>query len=136
MSSETSIRDALLAAAEAARARAYAPYSHFTVGAAVMLNDGTIVAGCNVENASYSLSICAERVAMWAAVAQGGRDFAGLALSLAQGSPCGACRQVMSELCRPDMPVWVQTDDGEIRQFTVEELLPVAFTTDDLGRPV
>ncbi|NPA91056.1 MAG: cytidine deaminase [Chloroflexi bacterium] len=123
----------LLAAAQAAREKAYAPYSHFHVGAAVMLSDGTIVQGCNVENASYGLSVCAERVALWSAVAQGRRDFVGMALVVASGSPCGACRQVMSELCPPDMPVWVQTDDGEVRRYTVAELLPDAFHPHDLG---
>ncbi len=125
-------RDTLLAAAREARQRAYAPYSHFHVGAAVLLSDGTVVHGCNVENASYGLSVCAERVALWSAVAQGRRDFVAMALVVPSGSPCGACRQVMSELCPPDMPVWIQTDDGTIKMFTVAELLPHAFHPNDL----
>ncbi len=129
----TTIRERLLAAAREGAARAYAPYSHFPVGAAVMLPDGTIVIGCNVENASYGLSVCAERVALWSAVAQGYRDFVAMAVIVPSGSPCGACRQVMSELCPPDMPVWVETEDGTVREFTVAELLPAAFRREDLG---
>ncbi len=129
------MRDRLLAAAQEARKRAYAPYSHFHVGAAVLLRDGTIVAGCNVENASYGLSVCAERVALWSAVAQGRRDFVAMGLALARGTPCGACRQVLSELCPPDMPVWILTDDGAIREYTVAGLLPAAFDAADLASP-
>lgn len=130
---EEAMRDRLLTVAREARTRAYAPYSHFHVGAAVMLSDGSVVSGCNVENASYGLSVCAERVALWSAVAQGRNDFIGMGLVVASGSPCGACRQVMSELCPPDMPVWVETEDGTVRRFTVAELLPAAFRRDDLG---
>ncbi len=129
---ESEMMEKVLQAAEEARHRAYAPYSHFHVGAAVMLSDGTIVQGCNVENASYGLSVCAERVALWSAVAQGRRDFVAMGLSLANGTPCGACRQVMRELCSPDMPVWVRTDDGQVRKYTVAELLPDAFSSTDL----
>ncbi len=132
---ETDIEEKVLRAAEEARQRAYAPYSHFHVGAAVMLSDGTVVQGCNVENASYGLSVCAERVALWSAVAQGRRDFVAMGLSLANGTPCGACRQVMRELCPPDMPVWVRTDDGHVRKYTVVELLPDAFSSTDLTEP-
>ncbi len=129
---ESTMRERLLVAAREARERAYAPYSHFHVGAAVMLADGSVVSGCNVENASYGLSMCAERVALWSAVARGHRDFVGMALIVPSGSPCGACRQVMSELCPPDMPVWVETEDGTVRRFTVAELLPAAFRPEDL----
>ncbi len=127
------VRDSLLQAAEGARQHAYAPYSRFHVGAAVLLSDGSIVTGCNIENASYGLTVCAERVALWSAVAQGRRDFAGMALVVPNGTPCGACRQVLSELCPPDMPVWVRTDDGHVREYTVAQLLPDAFRPDDLG---
>ena len=130
---ENMMRSQLLAAAREAQRRAYAPYSDFHVGAAVMLSDGTIITGCNVENASYGLSVCAERVALWSAVAQGRHDFVAMALIVPSGSPCGACRQVMSELCPPDMPVWVETEDGSVREFTVAELLPAAFRREDLG---
>lgn len=129
---ENMMRSQLLAAAREAQRRAYAPYSDFHVGAAVMLSDGTIITGCNVENASYGLSVCAERVALWSAVAQGRHDFVAMALIVPSGSPCGACRQVMSELCPPDMPVWVETEDGAVRKFTVAELLPAAFRPEDL----
>ncbi len=129
---ETTMRDALLVAAENAATRAYAPYSQFHVGAAVMLSDGTIVQGCNIENASYGLSVCAERVAIWSAVAQGRQDIVGMGLIVPKGTPCGACRQVMSEFCPPDMPVWVQNADGTVHRFTVAELLPAAFVPGDL----
>lgn len=129
---KNNVRDKLLVAAQRARERAYAPYSRFSVGAAVMLSDGTIIEGCNVENASYGLSVCAERVALWAAVAQGRRDFVAMGLAVASGTPCGACRQVMRELCPPHMPVWVLTDDGKVREFTVADLLPAAFEAKDL----
>lgn len=124
----------VLAAAQEARQRAYAPYSRFRVGAAVMLSDGVVIQGCNVENASYGLSVCAERVALWAAVAQGRHDFIAMGLAVASGTPCGACRQVLSELCPPDMPVWVMTDDGAVQAFTVAQLLPAAFDASDLDR--
>lgn len=130
------VQEQLVRAAQAARERAYAPYSRFPVGAAVMLSDGSIVQGCNVENASYGLSVCAERVALWSAIARGRRDFIAMALAVASGTPCGACRQVLSELCPPDMPVWIVTDDGEVRQFTVAQLLPAAFDASDLGPPL
>ncbi len=130
---ETIIRERVLAEARRARERAFAPYSHFHVGAAVMLSDGSVVSGCNVENASYGLSVCAERVALWSAVAQGRRDFVAMGVIVPNGTPCGACRQVMSELCPPDMPVWVENGDGSVRRFTVAELLPAAFRPEDLG---
>ncbi len=129
---EVQMRDALLAAAREARKHAYAPYSHFHVGAAVMLSDGTVVQGCNVENASYSLSICAERVALWSAVAQGRRDIVAMGLVVPSGTPCGACRQVLSELCSPDTPIWIESADEGIRRFTVSDLLPAAFAPRDL----
>src|ERR1700756_2574607 len=93
-------REQLLAAARFARERAYAPYSQFRVGAAVETEDGTIVTGCNVENASYGLSICAERTAIVSAVAQGYRVFRAVAVAGPEGvttSPCGACRQFIAE---------------------------------------
>ena len=136
MSDEGETRDLLIAAAERAREHAYAPYSQFPVGAAVMTGSGEVVTGCNVENASYGLSVCAERVALWRAVAQGHRDLAGLAIVVASGTPCGACRQVLSELCDPAMPVWVKTDAGSVRRFTVAELLPAAFQAEDLAEHV
>jgi cytidine deaminase len=118
--------------AVAARQRAYAPYSNYSVGAAVLTADGTIVIGCNVENASYPATICAERVALTAAVAQGYRDFVAIAVAtLNGGTPCGICRQVMAEL-GPAMTVYISDAAGKFQTTTVTELLPGAFRGDSL----
>lgn len=124
--------DPLMQLAQAAAQRAYVPYSKFRVGAAVEV-DGKTYTGCNVENASYGLTVCAERVTMFTAIAAGNRRVERLAVTCVDASqdqgpdsrmPCGACRQVMSELMGPDAEVLV---DGAGR-FTVRELLPRAFT--------
>lgn len=118
----------LVAHALTARQRAYAPYSHYLVGAAVLAEDGTVVLGCNVENAAYPATICAERVALTAAVAQGHRHFRAIAVATRDGgSPCGTCRQVMAEL-GPDMDVFVSDAQGNFRHTTVRALLPESFT--------
>ena len=123
--------DALVLQARAAAERAYAPYSKFRVGAALVAGGRTFL-GCNVENASYGLTLCAERVAMFAAVAAGQRPIERLAVSCPDAAPdlgadgrmpCGACRQVMAELLAPDAVVDV---DG-VGQFTLAELLPHPF---------
>jgi cytidine deaminase len=124
--------DPLLVAARDARERAYAPYSHFQVGAAVLTKDGRQFSGCNVENAAYGLCNCAERTALFAAVAAGCRpgDFAALAVIAdcpGPVSPCGSCRQVMAELCDEDMPVLLGNLRGDSRQTTVAALLPGSF---------
>ncbi|WEN16353.1 cytidine deaminase [Rhodanobacter sp. AS-Z3] len=125
--------DDLLALARTAREQAYAPYSKFFVGAAVLTRDGRRFSGCNVENAAYGLCNCAERTALFSAMAAGCKpgQFAVLAV-LADTpepvSPCGACRQVMSELCGPDMPVLLGNLHGATRQTTVANLLPDSFT--------
>ncbi len=118
----------LLAAARGARERAYAPYSDFHVGAAVETEEGAIIAGCNVENASYGLSICAERVALTRAVAEGHRAFRWIAVAGPEGAdttPCGACRQFMAEF-NADMHVTFTTSDGVV-ETTLTKLLPHAF---------
>ena len=120
---------ALRDAAEAARLRAYAPYSGFRVGAALETGAGTIVMGCNVENASYGLTICAERNALAAAVTAGHVEFRRLALvsdAPEPISPCGSCRQVLMEF-GPDMVVESWAGD-EVRRWTMAELLPDAFS--------
>jgi cytidine deaminase len=127
--------EALFSAARAAREKAYAPYSHFAVGAAGILEDGTIVRGCNVENASYGLGVCAERHVVAAAVLAGRPRLAGLALvadAASPVSPCGACRQVLSEVCSPGLPIRSQTLQGEQAEYTLGELLPHAFDAEAL----
>ncbi len=120
--------NALLAAAHEAREHAYAPYSKFAVGAALQAQDGHVITACNVENASYGLSMCAERNAVFAAVARGMRDFSAIAVAGPAGvltSPCGACRQVLAEF-NPNMTVIFSTPDGA-QISTVSELLPHSF---------
>lgn len=128
----------LLAQAEAARARAYAPYSNFQVGAALLDADGTVHPGCNVENASYPAGICAERVALGAAVARGARHFVAIAVAGPPDvaiTPCGICRQALSEFS-PDGALRVITrgPDGAPRGTTIGVLLPGAFGPDHLDR--
>ncbi|TAL86787.1 MAG: cytidine deaminase [Rhodanobacter sp.] len=123
----------LMALARSAREHAYAAYSGFQVGAAVRTHDGRTFNGCNVENAAYGLCNCAERTALFSAVAAGCKpgEFAALAViadSPEPVSPCGACRQVMAELCGGTMPVLLGNLDSESRQTTVAQLLPGAFT--------
>ena len=124
--------DGLLALARSAREQAYAPYSHFRVGAALLTRDGRRFGGCNVENASYGLCNCAERTALFNAIAAGCQpgDFAALAVIADTEdpvSPCGACRQVMSELCDGAMPVLMASLSGDTQQSTVAALLPGWF---------
>ena len=107
--------------------KARAPYSNYHVGAAVETNDGRVFGGCNVENSSYSLSNCAERTALFTAVAEGKYDFKALAVATKNGgSPCGACRQVIWELCGK-IPVYICDSNGLIFETTSEALLPNPF---------
>ncbi|MNI23888.1 Cytidine deaminase [compost metagenome] len=127
----------LLEHALEARTRAYTPYSHFNVGAALLGEDGHVYLGCNIENAAYGPTNCAERTALFSAIAVGQtpRTFKAIAvIGDTEGpiAPCGVCRQVMVELCQPDMPVFLGNLKGEIVQTTVSELLPGAFTQKDL----
>ena len=121
---------ALLAMARQARVQAYAPYSRFLVGAAVLCADGTVFTGCNVENASYGLSMCAERVAAGKAVAAGYRRFTAVAV-VGSGptatAPCGACRQVIAEFA-PDCPVYCAGEGGGELHTTMAALLPHQFS--------
>lgn len=126
----------LVAAARRARARAYAPYSRFQVGAALLTDDGTVFVGANVENSSFGLTICAERAAVVSAVANGYRRFRALALVAGRGepaSPCGACRQVLHEFA-PDLPIRLVSADGRTRDVRLGELLPLGFGHRDLKR--
>ena len=126
--------DHLLALAAEAAANAHVPYSHFAVGAALRAKDGTIYTGCNVENASYGLTICAERNAVARAVAGGARRFDAIAVVTENGvTPCGACRQVLAEF-GPEIAVIVADAAGNRRIYTLNELLPDAFTPEHLDR--
>jgi cytidine deaminase len=124
--------DELVALAKEARRNAYAPFSNFAVGAALLAKSGQVYSGCNVENASYGLSICAERVALFKAVAAGEREFVAIAVVTETGAtPCGACRQVLREF-GGDLRVIVANLKGERRVYTLEELLPHSFTAQQL----
>jgi len=126
--------DKLIASAAAARERAYAPYSNFKVGAALKGKSGRVYAGCNVENAAYGPSMCAERTAIFKAVSEGEREFEAIAIVTENGaSPCGSCRQVMMEFA-PDMAVIIADTQGQARFTTVRALLPDGFTPEHLPR--
>ncbi len=125
----------LIELAKEARKRAYVPYSRFAVGAALLTKDGKVYSGCNIENAAYSLCRCAERTALFKAFSEGDRDFQMLAVVCDANrpcSPCGACRQVIAELCPQDMKVVLTNMKGDILETTVAELLPGAFCMEDL----
>ncbi len=123
----------LIKKAEQVRHNAYARYSKFKVGAALRAADGRVFAGCNVENASYGLSICAERVAVYNAISSGVREFTHLALvadSPTLCSPCGACRQVLTEIA-PDIDVIMANLSGDVEIISLKELLPKSFSLKD-----
>lgn len=115
--------------------RAYVPYSKFPVGAALLTKDGEVYGGCNIENASYGLSNCAERTAIFKAVSEGVTSFDYLVVTGNTEhpiSPCGACRQVLAEFCEADMPVLLTNKKGNIKETTVAGLLPGAFQSGDM----
>ncbi|VXB82675.1 cytidine/deoxycytidine deaminase [Bacillus sp. 349Y] len=121
--------------AKAARELAYVPYSRFQVGAALLTKDGKVYRGCNIENAAYSMCNCAERTALFKAYSEGDKDFSMLAVvadTKRPVPPCGACRQVISELCPKDMRVVLTNLNGDVQDLTVAELLPGAFSPEDL----
>jgi cytidine deaminase len=121
--------DALLAAARAARLQALAPFSHFQVGAALETEDGHVITGCNVENATYGLTMCAERVAMFKAISEGHRRFVRVAVvadTKAPTPPCGACRQILWEL-GGDLEVILANLSAETGRFQMRDLLPLPF---------
>ena len=124
--------------AEAARNRAYVPYSHFTVGAALLTKSGKVYLGCNIENAAYGAVMCAERTAFFTAICEGERDF--VAIAVAGGregeagdvcAPCGICRQVMAEFCTSDFEI-VLGPESDIKVYRLDEILPLSFTKDNL----
>lgn len=125
----------LVEEAKKAREKAYVPYSKFGVGAALLTSEGKVYHGCNIENAAYSMCNCAERTALFKAFSEGERDFVSLAVIADTDrpvSPCGACRQVISELCPNTMKVVLANLKGDIEIVTIEQLLPGAFSPEDL----
>ena len=122
--------EALIEQAKAAKEQAYAPYSGFSVGAALLCADGSVYTGCNIENASYGAAVCAERTAVFKAVSEGKREFVMLAIisdSESFTAPCGICRQVLAEFCPDEMPILMCDRNGAYRTQTLKELLPEAF---------
>jgi cytidine deaminase len=125
---------ALMAEAVLARRRAYAPYSRFPVGAALLAKDGRVFHGCNVENVSFGLTICAERNAVWQAINEGAREFVAIAVTARDGRgapPCGSCRQVLHEFA-PNAWVYWRDARGRILKRRLTELLPSAFRLEEL----
>lgn len=126
--------DKLIGLAAQAMAHAYAPYSGFHVGAALLCADGTVYTGCNIENASYGATNCAERTAFFKAVYDGHRSFSAIAICGGLGgkisdfcAPCGICRQVMAEFCHGDFQIHLGGPEGRVQSFTLSQLLPGAF---------
>ena len=131
-------KEELVLKAKEARELSYSPYSHFAVGAVVETKDGEVFLGANVENSAYPLCMCAERNALYNAYMHGytKEDLAALALiadTEKPCSPCGACRQVLSELFPDTAPIYMANMKGEIQESNVQELLPFAFSEEDLG---
>ena len=122
----------LVRLAQEARKNAYAPYSHYDVGAALLTAAGQVFTGCNVENAVYPLCTCAERAAIVKAVSEGQREFSAIAIATRNGgSPCGACRQVLREFA-PHLRVLLVDEGRHIRQYTLDQLLPDSFGPESL----
>lgn len=133
-------REALIAAAFQAREKAYVPYSHYAVGAAVLTPQGRIYTGCNIENASYGATVCAERTAIFRAVSEGERSITGIAITGGREGeapedfayPCGICRQVLKEFAGEELTVLVAKSQREYEAYTLEALLPHGFGGDSL----
>ncbi|MCA1063440.1 cytidine deaminase [Rossellomorea sp. AcN35-11] len=126
----------LIQEAKLAREKAYVPYSKFKVGAALLSKDGKVYHGCNIENAAYSMCNCAERTALFKAYSEGDKDYSMIAVvadTARPVPPCGACRQVISELCPKEMKVVLTNLKGDVEELTVAELLPGAFSPEDLN---
>ncbi len=128
----------LIALANEARGCSYSPYSGYRVGAAVLTKSGKVYTGCNIENAAFSATVCAERTAIFKAVSDGEREFTKIAIVGGKDgeisplcAPCGVCRQVMSEFCGGDLILVLGTPDN-FREFTLAELLPLSFSGDEL----
>ena len=132
---ESQIKE-LVKTALSMRKMSYTPYSHFNVGAALLGADGKIYTGCNIENASYTPTNCAERTAFFKAVSEGVKDFTAIAIAggkedakeLDYSPPCGVCRQVMSEFCKDDFKIILVKSETEYKEYTLTEILPERFT--------
>ena len=131
-------KEELVALAEEAMTHAYVPYSGYKVGAALLTADGRVYQGCNIENASYTPTVCAERTAFFKAVYDGVRDFNAIAVVGGKNGiitgffpPCGVCRQVMREFCRDDFTIYLGGAAGEIKTLTLRDLLPYSFSASE-----
>ena len=132
----------LIEMALAARRNAYIPYSHYAVGAAVLTEDGCVYTGCNIENAAFSATICAERTAIFKAVSEGHRTLSRIAIAAAPegedapfsacGAPCGVCRQVMAEFAGEGFTILLARSTDDYDSYTLPQLLPLSFTSKDL----
>jgi len=134
---EKAIKEKLISLAVEARKASYSPYSKYPVGAAILTASGKTYTGCNIENSSFGLTICAERTAIFKAVSEGERKITAIAIAAKASSPCGACRQVLSEFAAPEIPViFVNLKDSgekEIEDHTLGELLPCSFNQEEAG---
>lgn len=125
----------LFEVAQEAMKNAYAPYSHYTVGAAIICDDGQIYSGVNIENASYGLTNCAERTAIFKAISEGHQHVSRIVIingTKELSKPCGACRQVMSEFMGPEDIVYLANCQNDFKEFTFKEILPLAFSDKDM----
>ena len=125
----------LIEKAKKAMENAYAPYSGYKVGAALLCADGTVYTGCNIENAAYSPTVCAERTAIFKAVSEGHRDFSAIAVCGGKNGvisgffpPCGVCRQVLREFCEDSFPLYLAGPENTFRSYTLSQLLPESFS--------
>ena len=126
--------------AKEAMKNSYAPYSNYNVGAALLTKNDKVYMGCNIENASYSATCCAERTAIFSAVAKGEKEFNAICIVggkngdiIDYAMPCGVCRQVLAEFCDVDFKIYVGINENEIKEFTLSELLPYSFDKSKLG---
>lgn len=125
------MKNELINKAMSARDSAYAPYSGFKVGAAILCGDGTVVTGFNIENISYPATMCAERTALYSALSQGKKDFKAIAVIGSSNEPCypcGICRQVLSEFCDKDFIFYICSDDGTCTEKTFNQIMPYTFS--------
>mgnify|MGYP000542203555 CR=1 FL=1 len=131
------MKEQLIQLAIEARKNAHIPYSHFAVGAAVLTGSKTVYTGCNIENASYGLSNCAERTAIFKAVSEGEHTIEAIAVvadTVGPVSPCGACRQVLAEFCDENTKIYLTNLNGNTEEWTMEQLLPGSFKASDLEK--